>query len=410
MALAETLLKICKTFPEYELVVKPRFLKDDKIVTHKNTLHLYDVIEEMAGDNFPDNLLLMPEYGNLAELIHYAKTVICMYTTAYIDAAVQNRNLIILDHLPNEENADLRIATHWNVAREIMSGSGCLVDYHNVCDYLPDGITCNQEHLKRHVYAFKNVDETIIQIIEYVWEHYLQKNAFPKISEYYFDTFEEQMQADSALTMEQLISMRKMNYLLAHERYFYKSTAFYPRDNRVTEYIQQLHHTGILLSSPMESILPKLAQKLTEYAPDIPKDEVSQSYLWMQILLSGDIALLLQYEPQNSAPDHFYHFVLGKACFQKEMYKEAFEHLYHYVMALQEQEHSRSVGEMADHKLSAWYYAGLSAMRLSRYHPAKECFEMCQNLTNNQHRMASKYLQEISRLQKSNTKKGQNYV
>lgn len=410
-ALAETLLKICNTFPEYDLIVKPRFLNNKQTVTHKNTIHLYDVIKETAGAHLPKNLLLMQEYGNLTELIHHAKTVLCMYTTAYIDAAVQQKNLIVLDHLPNEENADLRIATHWNVAREIMAGSGCLVDYQNVCDYLPEGITCNQEHLKQHIYAFENVDNTIVQVMEHIWENYLCKDIFPKIGEYFFDTYELNMQADPTLTMDQLISMRKMNYLLAHERYFYKTTAFFPKDSRVTEYIHQLNNDGVLLCQPIESILPKVAHKLTEYAPEIPEDEISQSYLWIQIQLSGDIALLRQYEPKNNRPDHFYHFVLGKTYFQKELYEEAYEQLYNYVTALQEQEYSHSVGEIAHNILSAWYYAGLSAMKLSQYRLAKECFEMCQKLTNNQHGMASKYLQEIRKLQNNDVKKeGKNYV
>lgn len=392
---AEFILQVCREFPQYELVVKPRFLKGDTNVTHKNEILIYDIIEQIAGDRLPENLMLLQEHKDLAQLIAGSHTVICMYTTAYIDAAVQGKGLIILDGLPNEDNAELRIETHWNIAREIMESSGTLVDYREAIKYLPDGIKCNEEHMRRHIYSKGNISGKIVQMIEYMWESYISKGHFPKKDEYFYDTISKCMKCDDIIDMSHLIELRKKNYLYFQERRFYKGTTYFPEDERIVEYIESLQRNGELKTKTIEELHRMVNKQLLEYCNQVPRDEISQSYLFAMMLSCGDVKKIYRFAVEDVACKKFYYYILARAYYDDERYEDAKDALEKFFSIEQTNSDMKSFADMDNYRLSANFYCGMCYMELQEYDKAYGYFMKCQELTGGNHGKAKEQIERI---------------
>lgn len=392
---AEFLLKAAEKFPAYEIIVKPRVLKGDSNVTHANKLLLYDVIDKVTGGQLPSNLILLQEHLDLNELIASAHTVVCMYTTAYIDAAVQGKGLIILQNLPNEENAEVRIETHWKIAEEIMKSSGCLVDYRDALKYLPEGIHCSEKHLQEQIYSTGHITQKIANTIEWLWEKYLSKHHYPKPVEYFYDSAPDIMCTDEYISMERLIELRQKNYLFCWERAFYKNTIFFPGDSKVSDCIEQLDQTGALKNNTLEQSLSIISNKLLEYAKQIPIDRISQSYLFAQILSTGNLKRIFDIPAENIVCRDFYHFISGRAYYEDKKYQEACQSFELFLDERNQSDYTKSLGDMMNYKLSAAYYCGMAYFNLKKYEKAQLFFLQCQELTNNRHGKAKEQLDLI---------------
>ena len=181
--LSRTLLLMARQYPEYLFVVKPRFLPTDEIYTHKNSLHLYNVLEAECHNHLPENLVLLKEHQSMEKLIDQSRTVVCMYTTAYITALAAGKGLIILDGLPNEDNCDLRVK-RLNQTRTGMLGTKALIDYQEAIHYLPDGIVCEPKHLHHEITCLDHVSEKIVAIVSQVMQHQAHRNEFPLAKDY----------------------------------------------------------------------------------------------------------------------------------------------------------------------------------------------------------------------------------
>lgn len=395
-AAAHFILEACRRFPDYHITVKPRFLKGDKSVTHQNMLFLYDFIEEEAGGTLPDNLLLLREHHTLERLIAAAHTVITMYTTAYIDAAAQGKPLVILDNLPNEEHPELRIKTHWTPAREIMKGSGCLVDYRKALQYLPDGIPCRQEHLRKHIYSRGNVNEKFVASIEWLWEHYISMGKYPAPDHYFYDRLEGAVK--QTVSMKRLKELRKKNRLYGQERYFYKDTAFYPDDGGMEDFIEELEHDGSLENSPIEELISRTCRELLKYAPHIPKDSISQDILMTQMVAGNASERIFELNRDEVENKVFYDYIAGRAYLNSGRYEEASRHLHRYLDGCGEYTAASGLQHVPTYRLSGLFYCGMADMAKQDYNRAEACFLACQKETNGSHNKAKEQLAIIRRL------------
>jgi len=210
--LARTLLKICYTYTDYELVIKPRFLPDDKIITHQNARHLYDVILEETSGNIPSNLNLLKEHRDLKQLINSAHTVICMFTSAYVGACAAGKGLVVLDNLPSEDVYDVR-QKHFDYTRKHLKLSGALVDYKNVNEILPHGVKCSKEYLDYLLAERVDVASKICEITEYLDCYYFSKGKFPQELKSSYNSFFECVNYDEDMTWERYISNRFVSTL-----------------------------------------------------------------------------------------------------------------------------------------------------------------------------------------------------
>lgn len=210
--LSKTILNICKEFPSYKLVIKPRFLPGDNMV-HINKGHLYKYILKECNGNLPENLIMLTEHLDLEELINKSKTVISLCTSAYIEPIIADKGLIVLEGLKSEESRDIRykiINDNYNRIRK----SGCVVNYKDVCNYLPEGIKCNENYYKEKVFSTGNISDKIVEVIEYVYDVFLSKGKFPKIKMYTYNNFKAQIKEDRNINWEKIERNRARNAIL----------------------------------------------------------------------------------------------------------------------------------------------------------------------------------------------------
>lgn len=211
--LAGILIDICRKYPDRKLWIKPRFLPGDKVTTHRNAIHLYDVIRNESSGNIPKNMVLLNYHEDLMKLIRQSTTVICMYTTAFVGAVVAGRGLIILDNLPTVDVYDIRHKTYMR-ARENMVASGALVDYRNVEQLLPDGVKGTDKYLDSLLEEKENVAEKICETCEYFWKEYYSKNKFPQKCDSTYQNYKNDDMPDQDMTWERKISQRFHDYIL----------------------------------------------------------------------------------------------------------------------------------------------------------------------------------------------------
>ena len=150
MQTAQMLLDICARFPDREVWVKPRWLPgvDLKTVTHINTTHLYDCVDILCKGKRPKNLMLLMEHLDLQQLIDSSHCVITTVTTAYLDASLRGKGQLIVRGFENEDMYQAR-SWYFEDYYRLMEDTGCVVDVKDVCRYLPDGLLCRPEHLRK---------------------------------------------------------------------------------------------------------------------------------------------------------------------------------------------------------------------------------------------------------------------
>ena len=198
---ADMLLDICREHPDYELCVKPRWLRGIAVnYTHKNTEHLYTVIEERCGGNLPANLNMLNEHKNLQELIDASISVVTLYTTAIADVLLRGKGLVIASGWDCEDKWDARYMDI-EYQREFFSKSGCMVNYRDVKKYLPEGLHARQEFEQMLFCCKTGASKHMVEVMEYVYENFLVRGVYPEAIDYSYETYQQQMKSDPAITM-----------------------------------------------------------------------------------------------------------------------------------------------------------------------------------------------------------------
>lgn len=294
--LAQLLLRICEKFPQYELVIKPRFLEGDEGRTHRNSTHLYSCIRECCEGAAPDNLVMLKEYGDMNRLIGMSDTVLCMYTSAFLDVMVQEKGLVIIGNLPNRDSADMRNGFHWRIMKEECERSGCLTDYHDVLSCLPEGMHGRKGYLKRQLSYGGNASKKIVDVMEYVVQNFIAQGRFPKRNVWDCNTYQQEMKADEMLTWEGLIENRKCNFLNYHaSRYLDKIK----HDMDMGDYLKWMESKrkeGRLLHTPAKDLVEEaggiLGRMVVENRASLYGDPVSESHLIKAMFMTGSEYLL----------------------------------------------------------------------------------------------------------------------
>lgn len=294
--LAQLLLKICEKFSQYELVVKPRFLEGDEGRTHRNSTHLYACIRKCCGGRMPENLVMLREYGDMNRLIGMSDTVLCMYTSAFVDVLVQGKGLVIIGNLPNRDSADMRNGFHWRIMKEECERSGCLADYHDVLSCLPEGMHSREGYLKRQLAYDGDASKKIVDVMEYVVQNFIARGRFPRRIVWDCQTYGQEMTSDETLTWEGLIENRKSNFLNYHaSRYLDKIR----HDMDIADYLKWLEmkrQAGKLLHTPVKELVEEageiLGRIVVENRESLYGDPVSESHLIKAMFITGSEHLL----------------------------------------------------------------------------------------------------------------------
>lgn len=208
--LAKCLLKICHEYPDHEVVIKPRFLKSDKIVTHKNDMHIYDYIEKECDGLIPTNLNMLKEHLPLNELVQTSHVVICMQTSAYVAAIAMGKGLIVLDGFESEDIYDVR-QKNFDYTKILQDRLGIVTDYNNVCEHLPDGIKVSESEIKLLLAETENSTAKICDMVETYMERFFSKGLFPVNFIGDYSDREEMLAPEDSMTWERYIERRVKN-------------------------------------------------------------------------------------------------------------------------------------------------------------------------------------------------------
>lgn len=211
--LAKTLVHICEKYPDYELWIKPRFLPGDKVITHRNDIHLYDIIRQVTDGNIPSNMVMLDYHEDLRKLINESRTVICMYTTAFVGAVVAGKGLIVLENLKSKDVYDIRHKTYMR-NRENIVPSGALINYHEVDRLLPDGAKGTEEYLDFLLEEKDHVAEKIVEVCHYLYAEYYSKGLFPIHCDSTYKRYKTDYVVDEGMTWEKQVTLRCYDYIL----------------------------------------------------------------------------------------------------------------------------------------------------------------------------------------------------
>jgi hypothetical protein len=200
--IAGMLLRIARENPGYNLVIKPRWLRGrTTYMTHLNTLHLYDIIEERCNGEMPENLVMLNEHRDLHELIKESHSVISLNSTASIDALCEEKNLCILCNYRCDDKFDFRFINGEPKADmkdelDFYRLTGCVVNINDVYKYIPGGIKGNEDFIK-DIFPFgvTGASKRIADVMEHVYENYLRYGKYPAIKNYSYANYKVEMTA-----------------------------------------------------------------------------------------------------------------------------------------------------------------------------------------------------------------------
>lgn len=342
--LAKTLLSICEKFPEKKLIIKPRFLKSDIDITHKNRCHLYDVIEYECNHIIPGNMILLESHKDMNTLIRHADVVICMYTSAFFDAISLGKRAIILGGLPNEDSFGLSIRCIWNIQKEILEESGCVIDYKEVLEYLPYGIECNEKFVNKHIPCFgtKEPSEHIADIIEYLYSNYISLGKFIKRvdtdANNYLQDFEETESVDWEI--------------IRNDRYYNAAMYLFERrfdsigldidaqiyKNWINENISvMINNPDFSYSKLAEAVYKRGNKIILDSYEEIKGDDLLES-CWLEAFFNTSIHRFGELSSASFKCKRSFMYLWALYCFEKHMYVDAYFNFKKYIEETQELE------------------------------------------------------------------------
>lgn len=326
---ANMLLEICKKFPEYNLVVKPRWLLEDtKNQTHKNGQHLYMILDSITKGNLPDNLILLNQHLDLQELIDASVSVISTSISCYIDVALRGKGVIIVGELDCEDQREMRKNIALKRDYDNAKDAGCYVDYREVIQYLPEGIYCDPKHFEHRLAYTTKVSEKIVDVMEYIYENFLKWNQYPAILKYEYENYKEKIVVDPNLTIQELKYKRQKNGIVGALRIFdcidapIKYTSYFELlENSYRSY--ELNFEGFKSLKTIMDI--EFWRILTENAELLMSDPINQSFLFWAICCLGKIDEIMLIPPNRVLCEGPYHFYMGRIYRKQGLKQNAIE-------------------------------------------------------------------------------------
>ena len=401
LILARLLLDICKKMPDYSLVIKPRFLPEDKNVTHRNSDHLYGVIAGCCQNELPDNLIMLQEHKDMGTLIEQSELVLCLYTTAYIDVALKGKRLIIIEGIPSDDVFDIRNGYHWKKQKAVLGESGCMVHYTEVPEHLPEGFICRESHLKDEVKYSNGAPQRAVRMMEFLWDKYLKNEQFPKLRRYDFDRYEEDIEIDSEVNWTYLIRKRYKNALRFTCRYVdYVDKRF--AQERYMQFIDELEEKGLINVSTFNDLMRLINTYKNELwikGKDMMMDDaINQSFLLTALYENHYCDELKQIKKEDVLCPSHYNYIMGRLAVDEKRYEEAIGYLTEFLAESYERGYSKYFSDKLDRQLSGEFHIALSYFELREFYKAYLQFQKCDKLADGNHRKAKEYMREIEKV------------
>ncbi len=314
--IADTLLEICKAFPDYELCIKPRWLRDSGAhYSHKNTEHLYTIIEQRCGGEIPDNLLMLNEHRPMQELIDSSISVITLYSTVAAHVIAQGKGILVLSGWDNEDKWDIRNEIDIDGQREFYSEGGCVVDHRDVVNYLPYGLHASEEFIQNLYPHGTGASKRIADVMEHVWDHFLQYGMYPAATEYDDATYKERMVSDPAITLTSLKQERVRDIIQRRVAQFsYKLTRqvdFSRYYNELDDTYRDLALTGPAYQDYTARFRTLQMQIVADHAELLSDDPIDQSFVLEALYELERYDEILDIPEEDILCKGPYHYYLG---------------------------------------------------------------------------------------------------
>ncbi len=332
---AEMILNIARSFPDYEVCVKPRWLKgcDPQAMTHANATHLYDLIADQCKHQLPSNLKLLMEHKDLQQLIDSSESVVTLCTTAYLDVALRGKGLLVARGVENEDMYQVR-ADYFDRVYNYAEGSGCVVDYRDVCNYLPSGKKCRPEHVKETFTYMDDVSKRVVEVMEYVFGEFIAKGKYVAIEDYSYETYQKDMRADSDLNLE-LLKGNRMYVLAGSVIALCRSISVKIDWEPFLRYQYELCNKaakGIVGFTVMKRILKKAKYNyLIENADALMDNDLDRVYLYEALFTSGKYDELLDFRSKEGFGNCGFNYFCGVIYYNRKNYRGAETYLEKYV-------------------------------------------------------------------------------
>ena len=182
--LTRCILKLCKRYPEREVVLKPRYLPSECAISlHRNADHIYDYIYNISNGDIPSNLHLLEKHYPLANLINLADVILHTYSSAFAEAVFWDKPIINLADICSLETVDLR-KQRFGLIKDYIDKINCNMSV-NSDIMIEEAQKCSVES-KKYLFgendaSAKSIVDTMIAIVQHS-----NHNQFP-ISGYYKD-------------------------------------------------------------------------------------------------------------------------------------------------------------------------------------------------------------------------------
>ena len=402
LVLAKLLIDICKEYKDYEIEIRPRFLRGEKNVTHQNNYHLYDVIDEVSGGNVPTNMKCIEEHRDLYEQINNADVVLCTMTSAYVDVILSGKPLIIICGLPNMDTFELQNDYDWKKMKETMEGSGCLVNYSEVLDYLPTGIIPEAGYIETIVKYPSKSQVYAANVIEYVFDKYLSKDLIPCIKEYHYEAFKEELENEGA-SWDEIIKKRYKNKL----RYLSRGLNLYEKYGAkecYMHYVDELEKYNLLGKDTYKALLQVSRycrnELIISAAGTNNIDSMEQSYFLRALWENKHYDEFLRLDEKEIMCFSQYYYIKARILFFKEKYNECIEELEKYLCDIEKKDFPQYSFDTNDRVVSAHFHIASCFYKLGDIKRALKEFYVCEEMTDNKHIKAKEFIDMINHAEK----------
>lgn len=393
---AQMLLDIAEKLPEYKLVIKPRFFHQDKNVTHRNEIHLYDCLKQLTEDSIPSNIECIEQHVDLGEKVMESEIIITPdMTSTYLDIGVFNKKGLIASGLPNNEDSLICNPGHIKRFCNIAQRSGLCVPYTEILKFLPEGKVFNEQHKIEMGINKKNVSKNIVDIIEQIYKQFIKIDVYPGI--------EEKTEYDqSIMTIEEVVSVRYIKRLFSlfeTIKYRIPELDFF----EVEDFIFNLLKNKIQIDQDnydkyQNTVSIKIRNVILNNKDILMDNELKQSYYLQFLYDAGKFHL----EQENDyLAKHMFCYLKGKyEITVMNNAKVAMRYLKRFFDAVRQNKYEKTLADGEYYMESATYWIGVCYFMLEELSLAEKIFEYLEKITNDKHVKAREYLDIISKKKK----------
>ena len=394
--LAKMLIAIAINNPEYKVIVKPRYLpyeKDNQV--HICYEHIYDYIIKNCTA-LPENLVLLRKNVILRDLIRESSCIITPRSTAYLEAILMNKRIVLIEGLPSVECPDIResrIERSYLKLRE----TGCVVNYKEILKYLPSGLEINQSFLTKEVYDFNtNATKKIIEVCEYIYTNLICKNKILQPRQFDYINYQESIKKYATEDSKD----RKLNKLT--NRYIQKAISIkyqlnimnYNSDIIEIWEARKSCYDLETLNKVLNKIINKHLASFISNNDEIYTNKISQANGFYFLFYLGEYNEIINFPTEKILCEKEYHYFTGKAYFQTNDYQNSITFLKKYLELVEcnINLHYKSKVDHPNFILSAFYYIGLAYFNIGEYDKAMMYFKNCLKMTEGKHAKALEYI------------------